>query len=699
MSLAFYAKDGTLEYYNDLGNAGNPGFFEDVGAGSFTFDPKCFYDHDAGRFVVLALEVYGDSEAYITFAVSDDSDPNGIWYKYRTDAVILVGSTTYWWDYPGLGYDDQGYYVTGNLFGLNQGGWGGVGFRVIDKASVLSGGTAQYATLRDGGSATVQVVQHFGSNQAPYFVSVASGSSLRVHAITDPLTNPQLVSTLVAIPTYSGPVTPPSAGGNTVGIVGGGILNAQWRGGRLYAAHQASADGVGVARWYEMQTNDWPNSGDITLTQSGEVHPLGGGIGREIHAWFPAIYANADGSVGLVIGTSSVDQRIAVEVAGRAPDDPLGYMGAPTMAKLANVDGGGRWGDYYDIAVDPADDRTFWVIGEYPETFGWATWIGSFTVDATSGPKAVDDHVGVVISDSPMTIDVMGNDFTTSGSPFDILAFDDVTVQGGTVTLSEGTGPGGRDELTYTPPTTYTGPDSFTYIIMDDDNKLSNAAVYTDVYDAAAFRDPENPDYTHDGLEVAWYELSAPTSLPDFSALTPYATDITEDIDFYPHGGLFGSSGRQDELGAVFDGYILIPETNVYTLLIESDDGSKLYLGPDLLIDNDGTHGMTTRSETIGLKAGLHAVRVEFFEDTGTAGLNVRIAGGNLDEQVVPPSMWKRANPCPPDINEDGSVNSVDFIIFLTLFNDLDPQVDFNNDGIVNSQDFVAFLNLFVAGC
>jgi len=35
MSLAFYAKDGTLEYSNDLGDAGNPGFFEPLGAGGF----------------------------------------------------------------------------------------------------------------------------------------------------------------------------------------------------------------------------------------------------------------------------------------------------------------------------------------------------------------------------------------------------------------------------------------------------------------------------------------------------------------------------------------------------------------------------------------------------------------------------------------------------------------------------------------
>lgn len=54
---------------------------------------------------------------------------------------------------------------------------------------------------------------------------------------------------------------------------------------------------------------------------------------------------------------------------------------------------------------------------------------------------------------------------------------------------------------------------------------------------------------------------------------------------------------------------------------------------------------------------------------------------------------------CPPDINGDTVVNSLDFIDFLLLFNAGNPGADFNGDGTVNSVDFIAFLNAFVAGC
>lgn len=54
---------------------------------------------------------------------------------------------------------------------------------------------------------------------------------------------------------------------------------------------------------------------------------------------------------------------------------------------------------------------------------------------------------------------------------------------------------------------------------------------------------------------------------------------------------------------------------------------------------------------------------------------------------------------CPPDINNDGVVDTLDFLAFLNLFADGDAQADFNEDGTVNTLDFIAFLNAFEAGC
>lgn len=391
-SLAFYTKSGTLQFQQILGSQGSPGFFETVGAGNFAFDPKCFYDHYAERFVVLALEVYS-STAYVTIAVSDDSDPNGTWYKYRTDAVTTIGSSTYWWDYPGLSFDQDAYYVTSNLFILNGSGsgFGGAGYRVFDKAPMLTGAPAVFSTLRDGGSASVQACQHFGNNPAPYFASEGPGATIRLQAITNPLTAPALVTTDVGIPSYSGASNAPVAGGGSISTVGSRIMNCAWRNDKAYVAHTVGG-GTNSARWYEFEMNNWPVSGTPTNSQTGQIS-----MGAGVHSYFPAIYPNADGSIGMVFGSSSSSERVSMYVTGRNTDDAIGTMGDPVLVRTGNLSGtNGRWGDYYDIAVDPTDGTTFWAVGQTDESSagGWDPWVAEFTVVPGAGCDADCDGNG-----------------------------------------------------------------------------------------------------------------------------------------------------------------------------------------------------------------------------------------------------------------------------------------------------------------
>ncbi len=54
---------------------------------------------------------------------------------------------------------------------------------------------------------------------------------------------------------------------------------------------------------------------------------------------------------------------------------------------------------------------------------------------------------------------------------------------------------------------------------------------------------------------------------------------------------------------------------------------------------------------------------------------------------------------CQVDLNNDGSVDVLDFFAFISLFNSGDLQVDFNNDGNIDVLDFFAFIAAFNAGC
>jgi hypothetical protein len=56
-------------------------------------------------------------------------------------------------------------------------------------------------------------------------------------------------------------------------------------------------------------------------------------------------------------------------------------------------------------------------------------------------------------------------------------------------------------------------------------------------------------------------------------------------------------------------------------------------------------------------------------------------------------------NGCNADVNDDATLNILDFVTFQTLFQAGDAAADANHDGILNILDFVAFQQLFQSGC
>lgn len=80
-----------------------------------------------------------------------------------------------------------------------------------------------------------------------------------------------------------------------------------------------------------------------------------------------------------------------------------------------------------------------------------------------------------------------------------------------------------------------------------------------------------------------------------------------------------------DNYALLFQGYMEIPETGVWGIAVGSDDGSRLFIDDELIADNDGPHAMRFISGVKRLKAGLHPVRIEFYEATGEADLQVTL--------------------------------------------------------------------------
>jgi hexosaminidase len=82
---------------------------------------------------------------------------------------------------------------------------------------------------------------------------------------------------------------------------------------------------------------------------------------------------------------------------------------------------------------------------------------------------------------------------------------------------------------------------------------------------------------------------------------------------------------RAEHWGVRLTGYVRVPADGVWTFRLTSDDGSRLWIGDQLLIDGDGPHTAELRSGAAALRAGWHPIRVDYFQAGGGRALSLRV--------------------------------------------------------------------------
>jgi predicted alpha/beta superfamily hydrolase len=119
------------------------------------------------------------------------------------------------------------------------------------------------------------------------------------------------------------------------------------------------------------------------------------------------------------------------------------------------------------------------------------------------------------------------------------------------------------------------------------------------------------------GLKYSYYEGKW-DSLPDFKKLKPIKTGITDST--------FNISKLQSptNFAVVFEGFYKIETDGYYAFGLDSDDGSKFFLNNQLIVNQDGLHGMGNfKSYVVPLQKGFYPVRIEFFQREG--GLDLQL--------------------------------------------------------------------------
>ena len=148
------------------------------------------------------------------------------------------------------------------------------------------------------------------------------------------------------------------------------------------------------------------------------------------------------------------------------------------------------------------------------------------------------------------------------------------------------------------------------------------------------------------GLVAEYYNIgSSLTVLPTYGDITPDQVLIDTDIDFLLISTSWITSQSVD-LGANFvdtfaarwRGRIQAPEAGDYTFYLQSNDGSKLFIDREEIIDNDGEQSYSTvASGSVALTIGFHDIEIQYFDNTGDAGILFQwFKPGDSSKSTVP---------------------------------------------------------------
>jgi hypothetical protein len=363
-------------------------------------DPIVLFDPLASRWLMSQFALPNDPSGpyYQCIAVSQTADPTAGWYRYEFKI-----SDTKLNDYPKFGVWPDAYYYSVNQFSNCQTvcTWAGQGVAAFERDQMLAGLAANmvYFDLYSsdpnlGGLLPADLDGPPPPALAPnYFVTMDddawgySPDQLQVWQFHVDWVNPAADSTFtrsVLLPIaavdlslcggFRNCIPQPATPWGLDPIAGQMMYRLQYR---SFGAYQtlvgnvtADVNGLNHAgiRWFELRQA----GGGWSLYQEGTYAP------DDNHRWMGSIAMNGAGDIALGYSVSSNSIYPSVRYTGRLAQDPLNQM---TLGEGTLVGGGGsqthnssRWGDYSMMAVDPADDCTFWYTQEYYQSTSFSSW-------------------------------------------------------------------------------------------------------------------------------------------------------------------------------------------------------------------------------------------------------------------------------------------------------------------------------------
>lgn len=384
-------------------------------------DSRVMFNKAAGRWVAIS---FGASVSDIQIAVSNTSDAAGTWQS--TKFTGFAGGTA---DYPTLALDGNVAYIGTNNFN-SSGNFRGTTLNIIPLSSLFNAGaptTTGRAVVNTpyspttGGADGGFAIQGVNSSSASTTGLVVAASLFYDDVLRYNITNVGTPSAAVVSKAYIGtadyaandfarqPNAVPDTG-STASFpnndrvidtldqrIGSSVYEVN---GRIYAVYTVTPIG-GNTTYIRYDVID------AATNQILDEHEIGDGV----HDYFQgSLSVNKYGQV--VIGYnrsgSGEDGKISVmaRIYSTGATGQLTQRGAEMLLKVSLVDdyhngsvdgqiaaGRQRWGDYSAVSLDPTNDRSFWVIGEYAREYNnaagghpggtggsrWSTWISQIS--------------------------------------------------------------------------------------------------------------------------------------------------------------------------------------------------------------------------------------------------------------------------------------------------------------------------------
>lgn len=102
-------------------------------------------------------------------------------------------------------------------------------------------------------------------------------------------------------------------------------------------------------------------------------------------------------------------------------------------------------------------------------------------------------------------------------------------------------------------------------------------------------------------------------------------------------------ASRDEQAALRYRGYVQVPQDGLFTFALVSDDGSRLSIHGELLVDNDGVHAPRRASAKVPLRQGWHPIEVLWFNARGPGSLEVRWSGPGVGrDELIPNSALFR---------------------------------------------------------